>query len=95
MAREALSGLWAKGLLANGIKGGQLYGTGSLGGLQVLFEDDTAEVTPAVTRGKVGAARNLATKQPAQGPTSPPTQPAPSIQPPPPPPQSTEGVPPQ
>ena len=90
MAREAPSGLWAKGLLVNGTKGGQLHGTRSLEGLQVLFEEDIAQVKPAVTRSKAGAARGGATEQPAQGPTPLPTQPTPSVQPPPPPLQPTE-----
>ena len=75
--------------------GGQLHGTGSLEGLQVLFEEDLAQFTPAVTRSKTGAARGRATGQPAQGPTPPPTKPAPSIPLPPPTPQTTEGAPPQ
>ena len=91
--REALSGLWAKGLLADRTRGGQLHGTRSLEGLQLLFEEDLAQVTKAVTRSKAGAARGKATEQSPQGPTPPPTQPAPSIPPPPPPLQPTTGAP--
>ena len=85
--------MWAKGLLADRTRGGQLHGTRSLEGLQLLFEEDLAQVTKAVTRSKAGAARGKATEQSPQGPTPPPTQPAPSIPPPPPPLQPTTGAP--
>ena len=70
MAKEALSGLWAKGLLADKTRGRQHHGTGPLEGLQVLFED-LAQVTAAFTRSKAVAARGRATEQPAQCPTCP------------------------
>ena len=95
MVREVLSGLWAKGLLAETTSKRQLHGTGSLEGLQALFEEDLAQVTPAVTRSKAGAERGRSTEKPAQGPTPLSTQPAPSAPPPPPSVQHTGGVPPQ
>ena len=78
MAREALSGLRAKGLLTDKAGGGQLHGSRSLDGLQALFEEHIAEVTPAVMRSRVGAARGRLTEQPAQVPMPLVTQSTPS-----------------
>ena len=50
----------------NGTKGGQLHGTGSLEGLQVLLEEDLARVTPAVTKSKASAAGGGSTEKPVQ-----------------------------
>ena len=78
MAREALSVLWVKGLLTGKANGVQLHGNRSLEGLQALFEEDIAEVTPAVTRSRAGEARRGSTEQPAQVPMPLVTQSTPS-----------------